>query len=189
MKILNFESQNLKVDYLAFNIGGGLDISHIQNIANYLSRNFGFNSTIAPEGKNVTRSPLVSHQQNPYQVKFIVYQRDSGVGSYWDGIQLRFTGNNGAIFYHFIQQNQVEWQIFKPNQTTKFSLSRLDLRYFLKHKNTESSRQVKSFFDQCQQKLKQQNQIKYFEYIQNDQGLILKIGNRQGFNSLDNFFL
>ena len=182
MSQLTFKKQGLKVDWIGFNIAGGLDFFHIQNIADYLSRNFGFNSTIAPEGKNVTQSTLVFQQQNPYQVKFIVYQRDPAVGSYWNGIQLRFTGNNGAKFYHFIQQNQIKWQIFKPNQTTKFSLSRLDLRYFRKHTNPESSRQVKSFFDQCQQKLKQQNQIKYFEYIQNDQGLILKIGKRQGFN-------
>lgn len=135
MEQLSFKNQGLKVNQLSFNIGGGLDISHLQDIANYLSRDFRFNSTIALERKNVAQYPLVSEQQNPYQVKVIVYQPDPGVESYWDGIQLRFTGNNGAKFYHFIQQNQIKWQIFKPDQITRFSLSRLDLRYFLKHKN------------------------------------------------------
>ena len=43
---LSFESENLLVDWIGFNIQGLIDRKQVKQIANYLFRTFGFNSTI-----------------------------------------------------------------------------------------------------------------------------------------------
>ena len=43
---LSFESENLVVDYISFNISGFMDPASIDKIASYLSKSFGFNSTL-----------------------------------------------------------------------------------------------------------------------------------------------
>ena len=42
-----FESENLVVDWIGFNIQGLLDRKQVKQIAKYLFQNFGFNSTLA----------------------------------------------------------------------------------------------------------------------------------------------
>ena len=44
---LSFESENLVVDWIGFNIQGLLNPKEVEIIANYLFRNFGFNCTFA----------------------------------------------------------------------------------------------------------------------------------------------
>lgn len=45
-KKLSFQSQNLLVDWIGFNLEGFDDIQQIEQIAEYLFLNFGFNSTL-----------------------------------------------------------------------------------------------------------------------------------------------
>ena len=52
----SFKSENLIGDWIGFNIQGLVNQKEVETIANYLSQNFGFNSTfrdwIRRKGKN-----------------------------------------------------------------------------------------------------------------------------------------
>jgi hypothetical protein len=63
---LTFQSQNLVVDWIGFNIQGSADI---KQIANYLFQNFGFNS-IFVSGLGGKQETLFSNSKNKYQVYF-----------------------------------------------------------------------------------------------------------------------
>ena len=65
---LSFESENLVVDYISFNIQGLIDP---KLIANYLFQNFGFNYTIEKRinGKWKSQSSN-SARQNRFKVSF-----------------------------------------------------------------------------------------------------------------------
>ena len=49
---LSFESENLQVDYLTFNIQGTPDFGLVNRIAKYLFQDFDFNSIISNCSKN-----------------------------------------------------------------------------------------------------------------------------------------
>ena len=82
---------------------GLLNPKEVEIIANYLFRNFGFNSTFAIglEGKEKT---LFNNQNNKYHVYFRTY-RYSDI--YWNGIKIDFSGHNGHQFYKLILMSQV----------------------------------------------------------------------------------
>lgn len=44
---LSFESENLSIHYICFNIQGFIELEDIKKIAFYLFESFGFNSTFA----------------------------------------------------------------------------------------------------------------------------------------------
>jgi len=62
-----FESENLVVDWIGFNIQGLLDRKQVKQIAKYLFQNFGFNSTLAL-GSDGKEEILFKDSKNKYQV-------------------------------------------------------------------------------------------------------------------------
>jgi hypothetical protein len=167
---LSFESENLVVDWIGFNIQGLVDRKQVERIAKYFFQNFGFNSTFAigSDGKEET---LFHDSKNKYQVYVRAY-RYSDI--YWDGIKIDFSGNNGNQFYNFIVANEVNWEIF--NHEKGLRLCRLDLCY-LRNK-TNNNTNVESFLKQCYEKVRANNAIKNFSLQRNSISWILKIGKR-----------
>lgn len=70
---LSFESENLVVDWVSFNIQGLTDLKQISKIAIYLSESFGFNSQIKESYKNCFEV-LISKNQNRGKVFFITFR-------------------------------------------------------------------------------------------------------------------
>ena len=103
---ISFESENLQVDWIGFNLQGFPDV---KPIANYLFQNFGFNSTVAL-GSDGKQEILFSNSKNKFQVYFRAY-RYSDI--YWDGIKIDFSGNNATQIYKIIQERKLDWNIFK----------------------------------------------------------------------------
>jgi hypothetical protein len=69
MRKLNFESENLLVDWIGFNIQGLIDRKQVKQIANYLFRAFGFNSTIIKSINGKWRSESLNYdRQNQFQL-------------------------------------------------------------------------------------------------------------------------
>lgn len=66
---LTFESENLVVDWIGFNIQGFVNKKQVERIANYLFQNFGFNFTFAT-GPNEEQKILFNDSKNKYQVYF-----------------------------------------------------------------------------------------------------------------------
>jgi hypothetical protein len=91
----SFESENLQVDYLTFNIQGIAD----------------FNSIILNCSKN--KKHLFFSNKNKHQVEFAFYQRAPELNSFWDGTQIRFSGKNATRFSQLIQQQRINWHLFK----------------------------------------------------------------------------
>jgi len=166
----SFKSENLIVDWIGFNIQGLVDIKQAKQIAIYLFRNFGFNSTFAV-GLNGKEETLFNHPKNKYKVSFRVYKYSD---IYWDGIKIDFPGSNGHQFYKFIVANEVNWKMF--NNEKDLILSRLDLCYSRKKTNDKTN--FESFLKQCYEKVAINKAIKNFSLQQNSLSSIFKIGKR-----------
>lgn len=96
---LNFQSENLTVDWIGFNIQGLVDRKLVERIAKYFFQKFGFNSTFAL-GSHGKQETLFYDLRNKYQVYFRAYKYSD---IYWDGIKIDFSGNNAVQVYKLIR--------------------------------------------------------------------------------------
>ena len=177
MKTLSFKSENLVVDYLTFNIQGIPEFDLVNRIAEYLFQHFDFNSII-PNKKHAFFSDT-----NKHQVEFAFYQRAPELNSFWDGTQIRFSGKNAARFYQLIQQQKINWHLFKTqNSKKKLTLNRVDLCYSKTKKDIETNQSFESFLKSCHEKILQNSRTKHIQYNRNEKGFILKIGSRKSPN-------
>lgn len=64
--LLNFQTKNLVIDYISFNIPGS---DNTESISKYLFEKFNFNSTFA-KGQNGTAQSLFYLTRNQHQVSF-----------------------------------------------------------------------------------------------------------------------
>jgi len=166
----SFESENLVVDWIGFNIQGLVDKKQVEIIAKYFFQNFGFNSTFAI-GFDGKEESLFENSKNKYQVYFRAYKYSD---IYWNGIKIDFSGKNGNQFYNFILMNEVNWKIFGYEKG--LSLSRLDLCYSTNKTNNNTN--IDSFLNQCYEKVRANNAIRNFSLQRNSTNWILKIGKR-----------
>jgi ribosomal protein S24E len=161
---LNFESENLVVDYITFKFQD-LDNLHQTRIANYLFK-LGFNSykESGKLGKPIKESILVNFK-NQFEVCFVADNL------YWGGTLLNFSGFNATRFYFFAKEQIIDWTIF-----SSAVLSRFDL-YFEPNYKTADKTSVREFLQNCQKNIKQTNKKTSLE--KNRNGWIFKIGNRK----------
>lgn len=147
---ITFDSKNLVVNYISFNIQGPINDSiNPKSIANYLFQNFNFNSTIFKKINYKWKSESLNYdRQNQFQVAFWQYEYHPEVKSFWEGTKVDFSGTNAAQIYKIIQTQKFDWNIFHPY---KLSLSRFDLCYF-KEIKIESQVDLESFMNKCCQK-------------------------------------
>jgi hypothetical protein len=126
---LTFESENLVVDYISFNIAGCIDT---EPIANYLSE-FGFNSVLK-ESFKAKSEVLVFKITNKYNVDFIKSSYNPQSQSFWTGLTLKFSDEHGKYFYSLVKNKLIDWCIF---DLFFINLGRFDFYYFRKSKPTE----------------------------------------------------
>ena len=173
---MNFQSENLVVDWISFNIKNLKDPKSIAKIAFYLSESFGFNSFLK-DASDKKSEPLIFKNKNQFQVLFYIYNLEPN--NYWVGTTVSFSGENAAYFYTAIQAKQVDWNIFNLRHTV---LGRFDLHYFRKSKATDKNEPLKLFMEACCQNIYTQSKRKHAYWNQNSKGLILRIGSRQSAN-------
>ena len=125
-----FQSENLVVDYISFNISGS---GNTESIAKYLFEKFNFNSTFAKD-QNETPKSWFYLSVNRHQVSFRQLEYDPSSKSFWEGITIHFSGINAVQFYKIIQAHKFDWNILKSKNA---SLGRIDLHYFRKSKITD----------------------------------------------------
>lgn len=183
--LLNFKTENLQVDYLTFNIQGIADFDLVHRISEYLFQHFAFNSIISNCSKN--KNHLFFSDKNKHQVEFAIYQRAPELNSFWDGTQVRFSGKNATRFYQLIQQQKINWYLFKTQnfklaKPNKFTLNRVDLCYSKTKKDIDTIQSFESFLNSCYQKILQNSHTKYIQYNRNKKGFILKVGSRKSPN-------
>jgi len=182
--MLTFESENLVVDWISFNITGCTDP---EPIANYFSESFGFNSFLKETYKGKSEV-LISEITNRYQVYFIKSTYNPEYNSYWNGITVSFSGQNAAYFYQKVKDGLVDWNVFDLEKT---NLGRVDLKYFREKKSNDiytsidtDEKNVKLFMIKSYEKIVTKDKRKYAKWERNNKGLILRIGQRAS----DNYF-
>ena len=172
---LNFESQNLVVDWIRFNIQGFVEKKQIKQMAEYLFHNFKFNSIFAV-GLDGKEEALFNDPKNNYQVSFRLY-RYSDI--YWDGIKIDFSGNNAAQLYNIIREQKFDWNIF---QLPNLNLSRFDLCYFRERQDTDPKDELQIFVINSISKLANRHKKNSLNFDQSTKGCIVRIGNRKSSN-------
>jgi hypothetical protein len=103
---LSFESENLAIDYISFNIPGS---GNTESIAKYLFKTFNFNSTFT-KGENGTSKSWFYRTKNQHQVSFRQLEYDPSSKSFWEGTTIHFSGNNAAHFYKIVQAQKFDWK-------------------------------------------------------------------------------
>ena len=101
---LNFESGNLVVDYIFFNIQGLVDRKQVEIIAKYLFQILAFNSTFV-KGPNGNEEDLFFDSHN--QLLFYSSKHDT----YWSGTKVDFSGKNATQLYSIVKQQKFDWNI------------------------------------------------------------------------------
>lgn len=95
---LTFESENLVVDYISFNIQGLVGRKQVERIAKYFFQILGFNSTFA-KGSTGNEEDLFFDFRNQHQVSFRYYLYASEYTTYWSGTKVDFSGKNATQIY------------------------------------------------------------------------------------------
>ena len=96
MKLLNFQSQNVIVDWISFNIDG---LPNVRLIAEGLFTYFTPHVVI-----DGTPDTGFHNFKNPYKVSI---RQHIGSNSYWIGTQSIFSGKNAAHCYNFISSSGI----------------------------------------------------------------------------------
>ena len=162
---VNFESENLEVDYVSFKFQD-LENSERIKLANYFYE-IGFNSyQESGKLKEPIRNPMFITSKNRYQIVFVI------ANYRWPGTLLKFTGANAACFYSLVQKKLINWDLFSDA-----ILGRFDLVYSRTNNPKVDKISGYVFLHNCHKKLHLSNQNAYFE--KNNRGLMLKIGNRR----------
>jgi hypothetical protein len=168
---LSFESENLVIDWISFNIKELTDPKQIAKIALYLSKSFGFNSQIKENYENHFED-LIFENKNRGKVSFIRFT--STFNPYWTGTTISFPGQNAAYIYTFIKEGKIDWNLF---DLTNIKLGRFDL-HFLRKLNTTD--QVKTFLNESYEYAKSKG--RKVELEENKIGHILRINDRKSSN-------
>lgn len=177
---LSFESENLVVDWISFNIQGTADFDLVNRIAKYLFQHFDFNSIITKKVNGKWKSQgLNNNPRNQFQVSFRQHEYEPESKSFWVGTKIDFSGKNAAQIYKIIQAQNFDWDIFQPYV---LSLSRFDLCYFRQTKLTDQRDNLELFMTKCCQKTFDRSKRNFAQYTRNSQGLILRIGSRKSPN-------
>jgi hypothetical protein len=160
----SFEFENLMVDWISFKFQN-FDEKKENEITYYLFK-LGFNS-YQQSGK--LASPMKkSIQINPSNEFEVLLVKE---GPYWKGTTVNFSGTNAPIFYKFIQETRIDWEIFSFGVLSRFNLS-----YQREIKKSEKA-SLTTFFENCQKKICPPTKTSCLE--RNKRGWVLKIGNRR----------
>ena len=133
---LSFESENLQVDYLTFNIESK-EPERLQKIANYFSKNFQCNSFLI-DVQDSTKNRVLSQKHK----KYCKAQFRTNYTKYWPGTIISFSGNHAQFFYETIKNKQLDKDIFDLDST---NIGRIDLCYDRKFKQSDCVQTLDSF--------------------------------------------
>ena len=170
MRVINFDSEDLKIDYLSLNLQFN-NLSQIQQIADFLANSFGCKSTLSDQSTKFKKT-LVETDKRSFSATFIVNST-----KYWMGTTLCFKGNSARLFYEGLKFKKLDWVIFDLDST---NLGRIDLCYDRKLKSTD--RDPHLFLENSYQNINEKNDEQRAKISKN--GTILWIGKR----SSSNFF-
>lgn len=166
MTNINFDSKDLKVDYLSFNLQFN-NHEQIQEIADFLADTFNCRSTLLDQSSK-KRHVLAETDKNLYSAEFVVNSN-----KHWKGSILSFRGRHAQWFYKDLKFQKLDWSIFDFEDT---NLGRVDLCYDRKLK--ASDKDLNLFFKNSSRRI---NSKKDNRSAKSDHN-ILRVGKRSSSN-------
>lgn len=132
MNVTNFDSENLKVDWISFNLKGLVDP---RIIAGRLLKYFTPHVLIDDV-------PSIGFHGFRKRYKVSIHQYTGSKG-YWIGTKIIFSGKNASYFYKLLKTRNFDWSLLKFEEHT-LSLGRIDLCF---SRPNDWSHKSKSFDD------------------------------------------
>ena len=167
---LSFESENLFIDYISFNVQNPFDP---EPLAKYCFKKFGFNSTLEADGLKET---LFDKKKNQYRIRFWRLHYDPAKKQFWDGTQIIFAGQNGAYLYSLIKNNKFDWKYLTVESAT---IGRLDLTFFRPSEESHTKK-MEDFLHKSRDKVNSDGTRR--KATCDSKGLILRVGSRASQN-------
>ena len=127
MTVLNFDYENLKIDYLSLNLQFN-NLSQIQKMSGFLGDTFGCKSTLLDQSTKLKKTLVESAKRN-YSASFIINST-----KYWRGTTLCFKGNSAQLFYEVLKSKKLDWTVFDLDFT---NLGRINICYDRKLNSTD----------------------------------------------------
>jgi len=164
--MLSFDSENLIVDWISFNLKG---TSNPQLIAQRLSKHF--NPYVIVDNKT-------SISFHGLKKNYKVYIRHStGSMFYWTGTQIIFSGKNARHFYTLIKNQKFDWSSLKFDQQN-LSLGRIDLCYSRPNSLNHTNKLFDTFLVDCRSKIQNHTTTRHIKFTDFPNGKLLKVNRR-----------
>ena len=163
---LSFESENLVVDWISFNLEGFMDP---ERIARRLSKYF------TPHVRMDDKTDISYHRlKKKYKVSIRQYTGSTG---YWVGTQIIFSGKDAAHFYKLIKTQKFDCKILRMNQHT-LSLGRIDLCFSRPNDLSHTSRSFDAFLVDSRRQIQNHTNTKHIKLQDFPNGKMLKVNRR-----------
>lgn len=126
----NFQSQNLTVDYLTFNLWNGK--SQIQEVTNIFHSLYSFDCYLVDDNTKYTKKQKILVQNQTYQLVFAINSSEHKVNT----VLIQFAKLNANHLYKILKNGQFSWQNF---ENFDLVLSKFDINPIRKQKLMEES--------------------------------------------------
>ena len=167
MTNINFDSENLVMDWISFNIQGLTSETGIKRIARHLSSRFTPLIIINDESR-IGYSGL----RNKYHVSLRQYTKNN-----WVGTQIIFPGENAVYFYKLLKTQKFDWSIFKLDQRS-LSLGRIDLCFSRTNDSNNITKSFDAFLVDSRSQIQNHTTTRHIKLDDFPNGKILKINRR-----------
>ena len=166
MSVTSFDSENLNVDWISFNLEGFKD-------PEMLARRFCRHFT-----PHVLIDDVFSIGFHGLKKKYKVSIRQyTGSKGYWVGTQIIFSGKNASYFYKLIQTQRFDWDLLKFDQQN-LNLGRIDLCFSLPNDLSHTSKSFDKFLVDSRSHIQDHTNTKYIKLQDFPNGKMLKVNRR-----------
>ena len=166
MSVTNFDSENLKVDWISFNLEGFMDP---RIIARRLSKHFT---------PHVLMDDVPSIGFHGLKKKYKVSIRQyTGSKGYWVGTKIIFSGKDAAYFYKLIKTQRFDWGLLKFDEHS-LSLGRIDLCFSRPNDLNQTSKSFDGFLVDSRSQIQNHTNTRHIRLQDFPDGKILKVNRR-----------
>lgn len=151
MKLFNFQSQNVVVDWISFNIQG---LPDPLIIALRLSKHFT---------SHVLMDDVPSIGFHGFKKTYKVSIRQyTGYKGYWVGTKIIFSRKDAAYFYKLIQTQRFDWDLLKFDEDS-LNLGRIDLCFSRPNDCSHTSKSFDAFLVDSRSQIQDHTNTKYIK--------------------------
>ena len=166
MNVTNFDSENLKVDWISFNFKGLVDpIIIAGRLLKYFTPHILIDDV-----------PSIGFHGLKKKYKVSVRQY-TGSKSYWVGTQIIFSGKGAGYFFKLIKTEIFDWNLLKFDGHS-LSLGRIDLCFSRPNDANHKSRLFDTFLVDSRSQVQNHTNTKYMKLEDFPDGKMLKINRR-----------